>query len=409
MESLVNEWNKYESYYYIEQLEYGLNRFYQNYFSNAFYDSSKYLPKSERKNGEIQKKIKVSSFDNFSSGPYDYSKNGVTLPPNLYGELCSTFEGCDIIYQNGTLKQLCQNLIHIYKYSYHNNLSRQQVEKQSKIKMNQHQLIKLWSLAFCCSSNTGYQYCNKFMNEGELSNEIDENYIKANIVQYFVHIASENFNISLRGTTMYILGILSKSKLARDDLEEVGFECSFRYGIAIPTNREKFFCVPKYEFEGSSTYFEYDDKLKNNIYHSILNENNNNNNEIEIKSELINELIINTVRIANPVQEQTSYLNLQNIKLKISKQLNNLQKSKLIFYLIYYQFTFYKYKWKVIKFIINDLLGGNNSLLIPTDATNNLEEEKQISKLMKNLEYKKINSLLSNEYFNWLDSFFNFK
>ncbi|KAL9648029.1 hypothetical protein ABK040_012083 [Willaertia magna] len=454
LNDLLKEWNEKESTIYLQQIEYALNRFYQMNATIILKRHNSTIinnnPYAINGNNTINTSGGVNHVGSFtattptSSGSgggygggsgsgsggnnkfndssiYDYAKHGVIITSNLYGELCTTLEGCTILSNNLILNNLLNNLLYVY-----NNLD----------KIQQSQIVNLWSLAYCCSTNIGYEYCNRYLltmrlpftskivkdynnfntsnnnnnntnnNEEEEEEEEEE---KMNIVQYFIYIAMNARELSLRGSILYLLGILSKCSLARKDLLENNFECSYRYGIAIPKNRILFFSTSLKNNTLQNTLQQ--NSLQNNLNNSsdniIFVIGSNVNDQIVLNSilkdckynDLIMDLVTNVVNIANPVLEQDSYLNLQNLKLKITKYLNNIEKSKLIIYFLKYHFTFYKYKWKVIKFILNDLLGGNTSMLNVSLATTTLQNSGNVSNnvVIDDCDY------VMNQHLVWLD------
>ena len=361
LQELLEEWYERESFLFLQQVEYGLNRFYH---MNTIVPPSQSSVGSPPMTATTPNGTK-SNFANLS-GSYDYAKHGVILQSNLYGELCHTLEGCTILTndKNRTLHTLCVNLLSVYQRVHAYTTESDNDSDDGQLSMPE--LVQLWSLAFCCSTNTGYEYCNRYIQQVIIGYEkihqperfqqsANEQY---SVAQYFSYIALNSRDLSLRGNMLYLLGILSKCSLARRDLTESGFECSFRYAISIPKDRKQFFNM--YEnldnpSEVSTHELEEDQLLK-----SIL--------QMSQHADLIVELVSNVTKIANPVQEHPSYVALQALKTKVTKLLPN-EKAKLIYYLLGHHFTFYKYKWKVIKFVINDLLGGNSSMLSSSIAT----------------------------------------
>nr|CAG4717426.1 unnamed protein product [Naegleria fowleri] len=450
LQELVEEWFERESHQYLLQVEYGLNRFYQ---MNALSIHSAFPP-------TIASSLMIGSLSPSShhhialststptgkgaqnmSGSYDYAKHGVILQSNLYGELCHTLEGCTILTndKNRTLHSLCQNLLNVYQKvlvatsggnssqsNSYTNLSQDFNDSSSDYcgQINNQQLVHLWSLAFCCSTNTGYEYCNRYIqqviigyekshlqqesssdqhvdstdatdgwNQSPTNSNNNNNTIGSEqytVAQYFVFIAQQSKDISLRGTMLYLLGILSKCSLARRDLLEIGYECSYRYAISVPKDRKQFFNLTD-ERDSKVEDSQQDYNNEDVLLESILKESQN--------QDIIKELVSNVTKIANPVHEQQSSINLQNSKTKVAKILTNNEKSKLIYYLLGHHFTYYKYKWKIIKFVINDLLGGNSSMLCSSIATSNYETNSNM-----------INSAVEDELFVmnthllWLDA-----
>ncbi|EFC50597.1 predicted protein [Naegleria gruberi] len=411
LQELVEDWFERESYQYLQQVEYGLNRFYnmnQSAPSNTSYSPSSTTghttiggsqlvvgslsPSGFRETGMASPTFRSSNQAQFQSlsGSYDYAKHGVILQSNLYGELCHTLEGCTILTndKHRTLHCLCMNLLNVYQsvLTYHNNIAnRLSNSNDSNIEPQIEQIVELWSLAFCCSTNTGYEYCNRYIQQVIIGYEKNQNESfqtagdeQFTVVQYFVYIALHSKDISLRGTTLYLLGILSKCSLARKDLFEIGFECSYRYAISIPRDRKSFFTIITDNSSSNESTGKNNTSSTSNHHHhrkddfdeddylltSILKESPKN-------ADLIKDLVSNVTKIANPVHEQQSSTNLQNLKTNIARVLTNNEKSKLIYYFLGNHFTHCKYKWKIIKFVINDLLGGNSSMLCSSIATSN--------------------------------------
>ncbi|KAG2389141.1 hypothetical protein C9374_014541 [Naegleria lovaniensis] len=476
LQELVEEWFERESHHYLLQVEYGLNRFYQmNVLSihSAFPPSTTLstlgsslissLSPSSHHHSALSTSTPTGKGAQNLSGSYDYAKHGVILQSNLYGELCHTLEGCTILTndKNRTLHSLCQNLLNVYQKvlvsasgstTGQNSNSSNSSSSSTTIthvnatttttttttatttttwpqdfsmnldgsdycgQINSQQLVHLWSLAFCCSTNTGYEYCNRYIQQVIIGYEkshlqqenIDSTTLNRSptninnngseqftVAQYFVFIAQQSKDISLRGTMLYLLGILSKCSLARRDLLEIGYECSYRYAIAVPKDRKQFFNITDDSEKSNSKIvdesqqeYDHDEDI---LLESILKESQN--------QDIIKELVSNVTKIANPVHEQQSSINLQNSKAKVAKILTNNEKSKLIYYLLGHHFTYYKYKWKIIKFVINDLLGGNSSMLCSSIATSNFETNSNM-----------INSAVEDELFVmnthllWLDA-----
>jgi len=149
----------------------------------------------------------------------EQSGDGVYLPPHFYGELAKTREGCDLLEKSK----------HIPKFiSYIQDPKTDQLKKRAA----------LWALGHIGSSSTGFKFLEKY-----------------SVLPLILGIAENSPCFSLRGTSCYILGMMSRVDRARELLNVAGWESPNNPSscIAVPkdSTRNSFFKVPEYKFEGS--------------------------------------------------------------------------------------------------------------------------------------------------------------
>ena len=165
--------------------------------------------------------------------------------PHFYGELAETKEGCDYIINNNDLDTFVSI---IKKYNINNNNNEDNLELRSS----------LWALGMIGSSNNGLNLLN--------------NYNKLNIIQTICQMTRNSPTLSIRGTCLYILGLLSRTKHGMNKLSSLGFDfpadnLELDLSVAVPKNIDAFFSMGNTEYVKSWPMKDINDiKNGNQIY-----------------------------------------------------------------------------------------------------------------------------------------------
>ena len=136
------------------------------------------------------------------------------MPRHIYGELARTMEGCEQLAKRsivfGLLTQVHQQYERILAHSHHRNL---QLMPISTAELS----ATLWSLGHIGASYLGYRAITS---------------IEANFVDWCVDAALSCPFYNIRGTFMYILGLLSRTELAGRRLLNRGWDFADPGGVA---------------------------------------------------------------------------------------------------------------------------------------------------------------------------------
>lgn len=137
--------------------------------------------------------------------------DSLILTPHIYGEICQTKKGCDLVLKNGHSEEFLKIL---------EDSKSDKVLKRSV----------LWTLGQITSSDIGYENMN-----GDL------------IVSKVLNFTEKTTSLSQRGLGMCVISEMSKSLLSRKRFEQLGWEShvdnDFTTIISFPKNLEKFLNV----------------------------------------------------------------------------------------------------------------------------------------------------------------------
>jgi rapamycin-insensitive companion of mTOR len=249
------------------------------------------------------------------------SDEGVNLPPHFYGEICKTETGCNVLLKSGDFQFLMDELnntdVKRREIVSYNDEDRIELSGMTDHQWSQlYRRSILWALAQIGSSDTGYTF---------LSNHYP--------IQNFIDFAQKSSTISMRGAALYLLSILSKSPLAREELERRGWECHCDNStyIAVPSEMDQFFAIGNYVFEGSSANVQ-------DPYTAEIN--------VTINAEILKHL----ESLANPVTEMASTKALAKMK---SQNIDDFDASVLFF--VHNILTKYRYSLRARKFLFLEL------------------------------------------------------
>ncbi|KAI9599428.1 Rapamycin-insensitive companion of mTOR, N-term-domain-containing protein [Syncephalis fuscata] len=145
-------------------------------------------------------------------------------PPHLYGSLVQTPAGCELLQRKEHLDVLASTI--------HGWPDMLEVEENGILKLK----AALWAIVWqYWASEQGFTLLNEA------------------IVQDIVYMASASEVLSVRGTCFYVLGLLNKTQIGAELLEELGWLCCTTsygrsLGVCLPTHPDQFFLVPKWRF-----------------------------------------------------------------------------------------------------------------------------------------------------------------
>eukprot|EP00743_Colponemidia_sp_Colp-15_P007761 GILK01008403.1.p1 GENE.GILK01008403.1~~GILK01008403.1.p1 ORF type:complete len:1354 (+),score=260.34 GILK01008403.1:95-4156(+) len=141
----------------------------------------------------------------------------VYVPPHFYGELVKTSEGVELLRESNHFQDFTN-----------------EIKAESTPPLVRR--AALWTVGHIGACDNGFVFLEE-----------------TRLVPVIVSIAQESLCLSLRGTCFYVLGLLSRSKRAREVLKGLGWvsPADDMSCISVPEDVSKFFQVPAYEFSGS--------------------------------------------------------------------------------------------------------------------------------------------------------------
>ncbi|RKP23549.1 Rapamycin-insensitive companion of mTOR, middle domain-containing protein [Syncephalis pseudoplumigaleata] len=144
-------------------------------------------------------------------------------PPHLYGSLVQTATGCDLLQRKEHLDVLASTI-----HAWPDVL---ETKEAGVLKLK----AALWAIGHIGASEQGFTLLNEA------------------IIQDIVYMASTSEVLSIRGTCYYVLGLLSKTQLGAELLEELGWLCCTTsygrsLGVCLPAYPRQFFSVPPWRF-----------------------------------------------------------------------------------------------------------------------------------------------------------------
>ncbi|ETV97011.1 hypothetical protein, variant 1 [Aphanomyces invadans] len=136
----------------------------------------------------------------------------VPLPRHFYGELAKTEDGCAILRQSGHLSELVASL---------KDPTVVPLEKRAA----------LWTLGHIAGTNRGFELLLSYADD---------------LVECIVHMATSCQLLSLRGTSIFALGLISRSSAGRRALSQAGWIAprGSNVSIAVPNNVASLFEWP---------------------------------------------------------------------------------------------------------------------------------------------------------------------
>ncbi|OUM61326.1 hypothetical protein PIROE2DRAFT_45313 [Piromyces sp. E2] len=140
------------------------------------------------------------------------------IPPHFYGELIKSKEGSDFLREKGHFKEFAN---YIRKYGM-KNLNRKKLLKLKSI---------LWAVGNIGSSKSGITFL-----------------LEEDIIKNIVEIAEKSKVLTLKGTSFYIIGMISKTSTGIEKLEEYGWNSPYLpfgklNGICVPNHSSQFLNV----------------------------------------------------------------------------------------------------------------------------------------------------------------------
>jgi len=184
------------------------------------------------------------------------------IPPHFYGELIKSKEGSDFLREKGHFKEFAN---YIRKYGM-KNLNRKKLLKLKSI---------LWAVGNIGSSKSGITFL-----------------LEEDIIKNIVEIAEKSKVLTLKGTSFYIIGMISKTSTGIEKLEEYGWNSPYLpfgklNGICVPNHSSQFLNIPPWKYKRmfdtlkiENRYtFKNDDELSVRSASSYGDDSNNNLNE----------------------------------------------------------------------------------------------------------------------------------
>jgi hypothetical protein len=146
------------------------------------------------------------------------------IPPHFYGELIKSKEGSEFLREKGHFKEFAD---YIRKYGM-KNLNRKKLLKLKSI---------LWAVGNIGSSKSGITFL-----------------LEEDIIKNIIEIAEKSKVLTLKGTSFYIIGMISKTSTGAEKLEEYGWNSPYLpfgnlTGICVPNHSSQFLNIPQWKYK----------------------------------------------------------------------------------------------------------------------------------------------------------------
>ncbi|KAK9759943.1 hypothetical protein K7432_016516 [Basidiobolus ranarum] len=173
----------------------------------------------------------VGKFDDAEVDSEPDPPSVLITPPHFYGGLTRTKEGCDLLRKKGHFKHFAE-----YVRTYSSEFS----DKHIILKLK----AVLWAVGHIGSTKIGL----RFLEEED-------------VIKNIVNIAENSPVLSLRGTSYYVLGLISRSSQGADILEEFGWQTAnialgTSRGLCVPEDPSKFLMLPQWKFQGKQSNYD---------------------------------------------------------------------------------------------------------------------------------------------------------
>lgn len=161
---------------------------------------------------------RIEEYLEFTTNPWRLPRpltgSKVHQPRHFYGEITQTEEGCSILKQKGHIESFCSFI--------QDNLSPADSEGQLKLKGC------LWAVGHAGSTGLGFRFIEN-----------------SDVLPSIVEIAGKSSLPSVKGTAIYVLGLLASTIEGVDMIEELGWVCSIEdfesaIGVCVPRELETF-------------------------------------------------------------------------------------------------------------------------------------------------------------------------
>lgn len=145
-----------------------------------------------------------------------------SIPTHIFGELGKTDMGISIIEKNEVMKAFVNDIL-------------------SPEAPLLHKRASLWAIGHIGSSETGLELI-----------------LKSDIIPHIITVAENSDCLSLRGTSLYALGLISKTLGGKRVLSKFGWQSHSQLGaiVCLPKDITKFFTMNPIEFKGDWTLVE---------------------------------------------------------------------------------------------------------------------------------------------------------
>eukprot|EP01083_Nonionella_stella_P016720 46699_1 len=174
------------------------------------------------------------------------SRSLVRPLPHFYGELAKTDAGCHFVMTND---DFLHDIVH-FIMTIHDTLYKPNRDNTTDNNNNLELRSCLWAIGMIGSSKTGLNLLhnhNNWMSQSESINIIDDICI----------LTHKSPTLSIRGTCLYVLGLLSRTTGGMNQLRKYGFDfpadnAELDLGVAIPLDINKFFNLGECDYQQSN-------------------------------------------------------------------------------------------------------------------------------------------------------------
>ena len=224
-----------------------------------------------------------------------------SIPTHLFGELAKTSIGVDIIEKSQAMKTFVQDIL---------NPDSPLIQKRAC----------LWAIGHIGSSETGLELI-----------------LKADIVPHVISLAESSECLSLRGTSLYALGLISKTLGGKRLLAKYDWQSHSQLGaiVCLPKDVKKFFTIVPIEYKGDCTKNDEVWKELDRVIHSY--------SFSEDKQKLL-KLMGN---LSNHVTQKTALPELK----KLSQKSPDLFMDESLFHCVMLMMTHYCFKLQVRRYV----------------------------------------------------------
>lgn len=170
-------------------------------------ESSSSLSSSTSNNNTSSKRVWLKSVE-FTLKLLPDKPRFVQLPSHLYGELAKTNAGCDLLTEAGHLPELLRCL-----------------ECPASVPLERR--AALWALGHVAATSRGFELirkCTRTSGSSSLRPDSDDARDDFDFVETLITLVTRSTEYSIRGTTLYVLGLVSRSAAGRRCLHERGWE-----------------------------------------------------------------------------------------------------------------------------------------------------------------------------------------
>ena len=223
-----------------------------------------------------------------------------TIPKHLYGELAKSEKGIEDLKNHKIVELMLNNLL---------SQETSTIQKRAA----------LWALGNIGSNPLGLVLIKEY-----------------NVIPKIIDITENSDCLSIRGSSIYSLGLISKTLEGKSELEKYNWICHSQEGsiICVPNDAKKIFNIKPYEYLGSDT-----------VHHLSIQEMQIKFNFSKEKLEILKQIDC----LSNHPTQKAALAELKKIASQTPDVLNDVK----LFYCVDILLTYYNFKPNVRRYILN--------------------------------------------------------